>query len=850
MPPSESSLTSKNSSRSSAPTEAKRDVLYTLRERVDVEAGERMLASAGMRRLREDCEPYWQSVCNTLAVAKATGGYVTVVYSRPSGCPDYYGRMKANVAVQGVPCTPYVRMVRDARATMAGAHYVDVDMVNCQPAILAQKLRMHDVPCPLLDGYVTRRAEAIAEVSEACGVDRDAAKNLFIRLMYFGGTAAWANDHAVDPETLPPWVDNLKAEMHRNAEGLMGLPELQEFRAAYGRSNASMKEEEGGIPGAFTSYGDAPPIASVMARYLQSAECDCVRALVDAVVADGRAVGGIIYDGVLVERDADRISAAQISGDTLRRWACAVQRKTGLVIELAVKKLTVGPEWAESVDEPRMQQLEELWMKGNLLLSYEDMKRRWESRAFKIVKSGNYVREEVGARDVFSDRMLSDSYKHLHYAVFKELGALYSVTRQPFIARWTKDPRIKSYKDMVLMPPPMVVPPDTYNIWNGFAVERYVPPADRKVDVGSEAVRAYLDLICTLFGHREEDVKYFLDWIAQIFQQPSVKTGIAVLLVGCEGAGKNRATDLLRLMMGSKDRFLQTASPANTLFGRFNSVREGKILVVINESSGSDNFAANDLIKDMITCDEFVSEGKNTNSYAIACFARFIFTTNNENCLKVSPDSRRFFIKEVSSALKGNHDYFRKLSAHIDDEHGRYEFYRLLMDRDISGIDWINGRPVTDYMLSMIDLNLPLEHQFVKETVVKAFHASTDPPVETMMMETIFRRFMDWLVLRNGSAVAISGMNSKKFGLRLSKLVWTADANTIGFKGITKRRVGAGISYTFDVAKLADEMVDKRWAAADEFERTNDAHAFVEDDATARDEDGIEPNHTLKCPPQ
>ena len=90
-----------------------------------------------------------------------------------------------------------------------------------------------------------------------------------------------------------------------------------------------------------------------------------------------------------------------------------------------------------------------------------------------------------------------------------------------------------------------------------------------------------------------------------------------------------------------------------TLYGRFNRQREGKILIVINESNGSENFAANDIIKDMITCDEFQSEGKGTNSYTMSCYARFLFTTNNENSLKVQPDSRRYVVIEVSSTLKG-----------------------------------------------------------------------------------------------------------------------------------------------------------------------------------------------------
>ena len=647
------------SSRGSIGVEA--GTLYVLKERVSEEAGERLLQSRGMRELKRESEPYWQSICNTISIAKALGGHLTVSYTRPPESPDYYGRMKVCAMTEGAHCTPYVRMLRQARAVLAAPYYVDVDMVNCQPSIFAQKLKMHDIACPILDRYVSDRTGSLAEVQAACGVAADVAKNLFIRLLYLGGVSAWARDNGVDPGTVPGWVSSFKQELHANAERLMSLPELEEYRTAFERRGAAndMDEEP--------RTSEATSLATMLSIYLQSAECECVRALVDAIRGDGLAVGSIICDGVLVEKHPSLAHPSFAA--SLKRWSSAVLRKTGMCVTLAVKRMSdEDPEWTGGGASGG----DEAWLKGHLLLRYEDMKRLWEKRSFKIIKSGNYVREDRDTRDVFSDKMLNDSYKHLHYTVFKPVaGGRTLVTMMPFISRWTKDPRIRSFKDMVLMPPPLVVPPDTYNIWNGFAVERYVP--DRPVDTESEAVRAFVSFISTLLGGKDEEVKYVLDWVAQIFQQPSVKTGIAILLVGCEGAGKNRFSDLLRLMLGSKDRFLQTASPSNTLYGRFNRVREGKLLIVINESSGSDNFAANDMIKDMITCDEFVSEGKGTNSYAIACFARFLFTTNNDNALKLTPDGRRYYVKEVSSALKGDYEYFRKLSAHIDDPHSRYE---------------------------------------------------------------------------------------------------------------------------------------------------------------------------------
>ena len=45
----------------------------------------------------------------------------------------------------------------------------------------------------------------------------------------------------------------------------------------------------------------SPGNATLMAIYLQTKERECVKALVDAVHTDGRSVGGIIYDGILVE---------------------------------------------------------------------------------------------------------------------------------------------------------------------------------------------------------------------------------------------------------------------------------------------------------------------------------------------------------------------------------------------------------------------------------------------------------------------------------------------------------------------------------------------------------------------
>jgi len=454
------------------------------------------------------------------------------------------------------------------------------------------------------------------------------------------------------------------------------------------------------------------------------------------------------------------------------------------------------------------------WMSGHVVLTYDEMKQRWERRSFKIVQGGNYIREERERRVVMSDKVLNESYKHLHYAIVKQNDSgQASVQLKPFITQWVKDPLIRRYKGLVFRPPPMVAAEDTYNIWNGFAVNRYEPAGDSPVKTDGVAVKQLIDFLGTLCGHKQTVLDYLLDWMAQIFQYPSRKTGVAILLKGEEGVGKNRATDLLSAMLGP-DKSLNTSSPKNTLYGEFTQLREGKFLIVINEANGADNFAANDIIKDMITSDTFVCNAKSQNSYSIECYARFIFTTNNDNCLKVESGSRRYQVINVSSELKGNTDYFKDLSAIIDDPHSRYEFYKYLMDRNISSRDWINDRPLTESFTDMVSMNLPFEFHFIKDLIMSQDVDQNDKLTRTA--EELFQQFNAWMQVNvvSEQARARHNTSSIKFGVTLSKLVAT-DSNRAGFKSVIKSRKAAGVLYTFDIAGMQREMVEKHWVTSD-----------------------------------
>jgi hypothetical protein len=80
----------------------------------------------------------------------------------------------------------------------------------------------------------------------------------------------------------------------------------------------------------------------------------------------------------------------------------------------------------------------------------------------------------------------------LHYAEVDIAGEghVNIKTERSFIQRWTRDPRIRTYRELAFAPPPVNVAPGAYNKWDGFEVTKTPDPV--------------------LYERREEVVSFFL----------------------------------------------------------------------------------------------------------------------------------------------------------------------------------------------------------------------------------------------------------------------------------------------------------------------------------------------------
>jgi len=295
----------------------------------------------------------------------------------------------------------------------------------------------------------------------------------------------------------------------------------------------------------------------------------------------------------------------------------------------------------------------------------------------------------------------TETYQELK--VFKDIKG--KQTLVPFINEWVVDEKLRSYNQVAYIPVASKCPKDIYNLWSPFPILRV--PLNESVDTSF-----IYDFINTLFSDNPVVVHYVLNWFAHLLQKPDEKTLVCLVLYGKQGSGKSTLSEnLLRKIIGI-DKMLITAK-TDKIFGRFTNTR-GKLLAVLNEASGAETFNITDILKDAITCTSTEQERKGIDSQTITDYTNYIFTTNNENSVKISEDDRRYLPIEVSNRLCKNVDYFIELTRLLDDEVVMRKFYQELMDRDIRAFNPSADRPHTKLTDSMMELKADSVTQFIQ----------------------------------------------------------------------------------------------------------------------------------------
>ena len=152
---------------------------------------------------------------------------------------------------------------------------------------------------------------------------------------------------------------------------------------------------------------------------------------------------------------------------------------------------------------------------------------------------------------------------------------------------------------------------DHLNLWLGWGIDP--APGDCSV---------ILDHITRVIaGGDNKKAEFILDWCADIFQNPTRKPSVAIVLRGNEGTGKSVLGAVLRRLLGPRNVLVN--ADKDRLLGRFNSALASKILIQAEETFFAGDARTTDALKHLITGHSLEVELKFGRSFEINRFTGY-----------------------------------------------------------------------------------------------------------------------------------------------------------------------------------------------------------------------------------
>lgn len=324
--------------------------------------------------------------------------------------------------------------------------------------------------------------------------------------------------------------------------------------------------------------------------------------------------------------------------------------------------------------------------------------------------------------------------------------------------------------------------------------------------MSSGNVQPFLNHARVIAGNNDVNMQYLINFFADIVQFPGRLSCVAIVLWGKQGAGKNLLTDFLIKRVLGKDLGFDTAKPEHDLFGKFQNGRMNKLLIAVNEARGKDTFPNADLLKDMITSTTFSYEAKGVNPIVLATYARMIFTTNNDNPIKIEEGDRRFVVFDCGSNFVQNHEYFDMLRAYVADPCNAKAVFEYLKAVNLSSVNLARDRPIIEAYNEIKKAAVSFEHKFLKDLTERPEYKEQ---VVNFTASGLFEELQEWKT-KNRMTLDV---NASVFGRKISKLAKETEGTHI--RPVHTKK---GNGYVIDMQSLRSFMVEKKYIKEDDFE--------------------------------
>lgn len=579
----------------------------------------------------------------------------------------------------------FANMERYCRNTIANKYYLDFDIKNAQPNIISQLLLANGYDDhEALQFYCANRDKCLDKWMKRFKMSRDDAKELATQVIF--GAQKVPNgcydDILVEMFTeRDAWVAELKRANPKLYESARQSNMAKDKRSEFQHLNTMVawigQEYETRVVSACLAFCDREGLLRVEG------------------LPENIRVASYIYDGFMLWME----NCVKYGGEKLLEDFTQIgMAETGLELEWCVK---FHQDECYDITEPYMELMKEKDKKvADPSMSFEEYSAIWEKTHAKIVKGGLYVEKTESEVEIRDEKALAASYR--------DLWCGYTQGRNPEKRSWiklwtTNNEHIRKYARMDTYPDETKCPPDVFNLWVPYAMERvkYCAFNQKAVDFMKKHIT---EVIC---DGGIPQATYLLDWISHIVQFPDLKTKkCPIILSKGEGTGKSSLIRLFERMLG-KEKVWEPQKPDRDVWGAFNGALVGKTIVVLNEISQYQTDRSMGEIKHYITEPKVSIRLMRTDAQELSNYSNFIATTNDEQGgFKIGEDTRRFWILRVSDKRLGDTEYFDEFYGYLKDDNCVKSIYEWFKQREItSNFDDPKATPITEYQRRIAESN-------------------------------------------------------------------------------------------------------------------------------------------------
>lgn len=628
-----------------------------------------------------------------------------------------YDATDGSISIEYVKSTEYGRyFVKDPkvlsstimwnkiRATLFSDGDYDIDIQNCHNELLLTLLKNNtNYDITHLENYCSNRAEVI----DAIEIDADAirhynnynkdnktkkdvVKSLFTIILYGGTIDTWKQEFGFNNKDyeLTSFVKDYIDEIQMNTNIIINDKRFKDIVSSV--REIKIKEAKEKFKKKFKIENFKLNNGALLSVILQEYETLIIEKAMNVMEQNGINVTSYNYDGFQI-RKCEGIDAL-ITGlnEYINKSPISHNREIRPFM-FANIKFIVKP-FRDILIMPELVKLAE---SNNYTIdvmtstkNYRVQKEYFERFHCKIENPFCFIRDDENGVMFIKQANMSNLYSNVVTTPHKGLII------PSWFYNWEKDKNMKTYYNYNYYPNNLLTPKNCKNLWKPFPILKI--PLDPNANTDK-----ITKFITTLLG--KDCAEYVFNWLAHVVQRPERKTEVCILLYGSQGCGKSTIGEyILRKIIGL-DKIIIT-SKADKMFGRFVNT-QGKLLAVLNEASGKDTFNICDVLKDAITCSMTEQEKKGIDAVSVIDYTNYIFTTNNINSVKIPEDDRRFMPIEINEELKNNKSYFKELYADLDNDIIMRKFYEELMTRDLSNVNLVADRPMTELRLDMMNMN-------------------------------------------------------------------------------------------------------------------------------------------------